>query len=63
MQGNVGRVAARYMPHRECEAYVAGPADMVRETIRVLRRAGIPGERIHYDDALLAARPRVGSGT
>jgi NAD(P)H-flavin reductase/hemoglobin-like flavoprotein len=63
MQGNVGRVAARYMPHRECEAYVAGPPDMVRETIRVLRRAGIPGERIHYDDALLADRPRVGSGT
>jgi len=63
MQGNVGRVAARYMPHRECEAYVAGPADMVRETIRVLRRSGIPRERIHYDDALLAGRPRVGSGT
>ena len=63
MQGNVGRVAARYMPHRECEAYVAGPADMVRESIRVLKRAGIPRGRIHYDDALLAARPRVGSGT
>ncbi len=63
MQGNVGRVAARYMPHRDCEAYVAGPADMVRETIRVLGRAGLSRERIHYDDALLAARPRVGSGT
>jgi NAD(P)H-flavin reductase len=62
MQGNVGRVAARYMPHRECEVYVAGPADMVRETIRVLGRAGVPRERVHYDDALLAARPRVGSG-
>jgi NAD(P)H-flavin reductase/hemoglobin-like flavoprotein len=55
MQGNVGRVAARYLPHRECEAYVAGPAAMVRETIGVLRRAGIPQARIHYDDALLAA--------
>jgi NAD(P)H-flavin reductase/hemoglobin-like flavoprotein len=63
MQGNVGRVAARYMPHRDCEAYVAGPADMVRETIRVLTKAGIPPQRIHYDDALLAGRPRVGSGT
>ena len=63
MQGNVGRVAARYMPHKDCEAYVAGPADMVRETVRVLRRAGTVRERIHYDDALLAARPRVGSGT
>jgi NAD(P)H-flavin reductase/hemoglobin-like flavoprotein len=63
MQGNVGRVAARYMPSRDCEAFVAGPPDMVRETIRVLKRAGIPRERIHYDDALLAGRERVGSGT
>lgn len=63
MQGNVGRVAARYMPHGECEAYVAGPPDMVRETIRVLKRSGVPRERIHYDDALLVGRPRVGSGT
>jgi NAD(P)H-flavin reductase/hemoglobin-like flavoprotein len=62
MQGNVGRVAARYLPHTDCEAYVAGPPDMVRETIRVLGRAGIPRERTHCDDALLAARPRVGSG-
>jgi NAD(P)H-flavin reductase/hemoglobin-like flavoprotein len=62
MQGNVSRVAARYLPHRDCEAYVAGPAAMVREAIRVLARAGIPRERIHYDDALLAARRRVGGG-
>ncbi len=62
MQGNVGRVAARYMPHRDCEAYVAGPADMVRETLRLLGKAGMPPERIRYDDALLAGHPRVGSG-
>ena len=69
MQGNVGRVAARYLPHRECEAYVAGPVAMVHETIRVLARAGIPQQRIHYDDALLAEdkrasvpRPRGESG-
>ena len=60
MQGNVGRVAARYLPHRECEAYVAGPAAMVRETIRVLARAGMPQQRIHYDDALLAEDRRAG---
>ena len=54
MQGNVGRVAARYMPHRECEAYVAGPPAMVRETLGVLTKSGLPRERIHYDDALLA---------
>jgi ferredoxin-NADP reductase len=59
MQGNVGRVAARYLPHSECEAYVAGPAVMVRETIGVLARSGIPQERIHYDDALLAADKRM----
>jgi NAD(P)H-flavin reductase/hemoglobin-like flavoprotein len=54
MQGNVGRVAARYLPHRQCEAYVAGPPAMVRETIRVLTLAGLPRSRVHFDDALLA---------
>jgi NAD(P)H-flavin reductase/hemoglobin-like flavoprotein len=61
MQGNVARVAARYLPHRECEAYVAGPVAMVREAIRVLARAGIPEQRIHYDDALLAEDKRTDS--
>jgi len=61
MQGNVGRVAARYLPHPGCEAYVAGPPQMVRDTIRALGRAGQPRERIHYDDALLAGRPRDGT--
>jgi NAD(P)H-flavin reductase/hemoglobin-like flavoprotein len=63
MQGNVGRVAARYMPHGDCEAYVAGPPEMVRETIRVLARSGLERERIHFDDALLAGKPRIGTGT
>jgi NAD(P)H-flavin reductase/hemoglobin-like flavoprotein len=63
MQGNVGRVAARYMRHKDCEAYVAGPPSMVRETVRVLTKAGIARERIHFDDALLAGHERVGSGT
>ena len=55
MQGNVGRVAARYLPRRDCEAYVAGPPAMVRESIRLLTQAGLPRARIHFDDALLAA--------
>jgi hypothetical protein len=38
---------------------VAGPVAMVRETIRVLARAGIPQQRIHYDDALLADDQRA----
>ncbi len=63
MQGNVGRVAARYMPHTGCEAYVAGPPEMVRETIRVLAQAGLEHDRIHFDDALLARKNRVGTGT
>jgi NAD(P)H-flavin reductase len=63
MQGYVGRVAARYMPHGDCEAYVAGPPEMVRETIRVLARSGLERERIHFDDALLAGKPRIGTGT
>jgi hypothetical protein len=29
----------------------------------VLARTGIPEQRIHYDDALLSERKRVGSGT
>jgi NAD(P)H-flavin reductase/hemoglobin-like flavoprotein len=61
MQGNVGRVAARYMPHTYCDAYVAGPPEMVRETIRLLARAGLKNERIHFDDALLAGKLRTGA--
>jgi NAD(P)H-flavin reductase/hemoglobin-like flavoprotein len=62
MQGNVGRVAARYMPHRECEAYVAGPPAMVRETLQVLAKSGLTRERMHYDDALLADDEPPGTG-
>jgi len=56
VQGSVGRVAARYLPHRDCEAYVAGPPAMVRETIDLLGKAGLPRARIHCDDAVLAGR-------
>jgi len=59
MQGNVGRVAARYMPHAPCDAYVAGPPEMVRETIQLLTRAGLKSEHIHFDDALLAGKRRT----
>ena len=62
MQGNVGRVAARHMPHRECEAYVAGPPAMISETLRVLAKSGLPRERMHYDDALLADDEPPGTG-
>jgi hypothetical protein len=39
----------RYMPHRECEAYVAGPPAMVLETVQALAKSGLPLQRIHYD--------------
>jgi NAD(P)H-flavin reductase/hemoglobin-like flavoprotein len=61
MQGSVGRVAARYMPHRECEAYVAGPRAMVLETVAVLAKSGLPRERVHYDEALLADGEQPGT--
>jgi hypothetical protein len=32
---------------------------MVRETIRLLARAGLSNERIHFDDALLAGKLRT----
>jgi NAD(P)H-flavin reductase/hemoglobin-like flavoprotein len=63
MQGNVGRVAARYLPHAECEAYAAGPAPMVAETVKMLTKAGLPIQRVHYDEGLLAGRKRIGTGT
>jgi NAD(P)H-flavin reductase/hemoglobin-like flavoprotein len=56
MRGNVGPVAARYLPNAECEAYVAGPAEMVRQTVDVLTKAGQPIERIHFDEALFVPR-------
>jgi NAD(P)H-flavin reductase len=49
------------MPHRECEAYVAGPPAMIRETVRVLAKAGLRLERIHYDEALLADGEQPGA--
>jgi len=63
MQGNVGRVAARYVPHRDCEAYLSGPPAMVSDTLRVLVKAGMPARRIHFDDALRESRGRAGSAT
>jgi ferredoxin-NADP reductase len=51
------------MTEKNTEAYVAGPVSMMRETMRVVAKAGISRERIHFDGALLATRKRVGSGT
>jgi NAD(P)H-flavin reductase/hemoglobin-like flavoprotein len=61
-RGRVGRVAARYLPHPDCEAFVAGPAGMVHESIRALGQAGLPRERIHFDGDLLGTAGRPGGG-
>lgn len=63
LRGSVGKAAARYLPHLDCEAYVAGPPRMVRETIELLGKAGLPAERIHYDESVLSFGRRAGSGT
>jgi NAD(P)H-flavin reductase len=66
MQGNVGRVAARYRPAAECDAYVAGPAAMMRDTIRVLQRAGLARERMRFvkhRNRPVAMHERRGSAT
>lgn len=63
MQGNVGRVAARYMPQSELDAFVSGPAQMVRDTIRALTKAGLPEQRIHFDEGVLANRRLASGGT
>lgn len=54
MQGRIGRIAASCLPHTACEAFVAGPTGMVRDTIQALGQAGLGRERIHCDQALLA---------
>jgi NAD(P)H-flavin reductase len=63
LRGTVGQVAARHLPHLDCEAYIAGPAAMIRESAELLGAAGLPAERLHYDEALLSPRPRIGSST
>ena len=63
MRGNVGHVAARYLPNSECEAYLAGPAAMLRQTVAALTKAGQPIERIHFDQAVLAERRPGGRDT
>ena len=49
-------VLARALPIAgDQDAYVAGPLAMVQRTARVLRRAGIPRERLHHDLAALTS--------
>ncbi len=60
--GRVGRLPDVVWTHpsfRDCDVYVAGPAGMVRATVKALSRR-VPSDRLHHDplDALqLARRP------
>ncbi|MGW6915518.1 globin domain-containing protein [Kitasatospora sp. NPDC054939] len=47
--GELPEVLGRFGPWREREAYLGGPAAMVRRSVGVLLRAGVPQERIRHD--------------
>jgi NAD(P)H-flavin reductase len=47
--GDVGEVVARSGPWASREAYVAGPAAMVDDTVERLLRHGLPRDRIHTE--------------
>ncbi|MFC4061830.1 FAD-binding oxidoreductase [Planomonospora corallina] len=52
MRGRVPEVVERFRSWAGHDAYVCGPAPMVDETVRRLRRAGVPPACIHRDVAL-----------
>lgn len=49
MRATPPEAVERLGPWEEHEVYLCGPAATVAETVRRLRRAGVPRERIHYD--------------
>ncbi|WP_431679721.1 globin domain-containing protein [Kitasatospora sp. KL5] len=55
--GELPEVVSRYAPWHGHDAYLGGPAAMVRRAVGVLLRAGIAKERIHHD---LAAEQAAG---
>jgi NAD(P)H-flavin reductase len=48
-QGDIGDVALRHGPWANRDAYVAGPAPMVEDTVARLARHGLPAERIRAE--------------
>jgi NAD(P)H-flavin reductase/hemoglobin-like flavoprotein len=49
-KGNLPDVVARHGDWSGHDAYVAGPTDMVRETVDRLAAAGLPPDHIHIED-------------
>ena len=54
--GDIGDVALRHGPWTHRDAYVAGPAPMVEDTVARLERHGLPAERIR-SEVFAASRP------
>ncbi len=65
--GRIGRLPDVVRTHpsfRDCDVYIAGPAAMIRATMRTLARR-VPGDRLHHDplEALeLARHPQSADG-
>ena len=55
-QGDIGDVALRHGPWTNRDAYVAGPAPMIEDTVGRLLRHGLPPERIRAE-AFAPSRP------
>ncbi|MGR7000886.1 globin domain-containing protein [Yinghuangia aomiensis] len=49
ISGAVAEVLSEYGPRYDCDAYLSGPPEMVRDSARVLRRLGLPSSHIHHD--------------
>ncbi|MEY9965511.1 ferredoxin-NADP reductase/hemoglobin-like flavoprotein [Streptacidiphilus sp. MAP12-16] len=49
LSGSLPSVVGRFGPWEEYEAFVSGPAAMIRRASATLLGAGVPGERIHHD--------------
>jgi NAD(P)H-flavin reductase len=47
--GPLPHVLARHLRHTDYDAYVAGPAGMIRATVDVLTALGVPAMRIRHD--------------
>ncbi|WP_405012264.1 globin domain-containing protein [Kitasatospora sp. NBC_01539] len=47
--GELPEVVSRYAPWHGHDAYVSGPAAMVRRAVGVLQRSGVEAGRIHHD--------------
>lgn len=62
LTGNVGDAVLDYDSWSGCEAYLAGPREMVVETAKGLRANGVPEDRVHYDEEAVLCAVSCGGG-